>query len=167
MSSSDLRVVITGGSSGTFDIDVELEGLTELQSGSYCVMDLDYRRIGAKGSKLNSQFELALTVLTTVVSRPSAELAIVDGGFKAFSTDRPFPPEAVTIRGSAEITEVAASPFPTRTAPPGSATGSSSSPRTAIPPSISTIRSMPCAATRSRRYGRCRGAGGASSRPPA
>ena len=91
--------IVSGGSSGTFDIDVELPGLTELQAGSYCVMDLDYRRIGAKGSKLNSQFELALTVLTTVVSRPSAELAIVDGGFKAFSTDRPFPPEAVEWPG--------------------------------------------------------------------
>jgi 3-hydroxy-D-aspartate aldolase len=33
------------------------------------------------------------------VSRPSAELAIVDGGFKAFSTDRPFPPEAVEWPG--------------------------------------------------------------------
>jgi len=91
--------IVSGGSSGTFDIDVELPGLTELQAGSYCVMDIDYRRIGAKGSKINGQFELALTVLTTVVSRPSAELAIVDGGFKAFSTDRPFPPEAVEWPG--------------------------------------------------------------------
>ncbi len=91
--------IVSGGSSGTFDIDVELPGLTELQSGSYCVMDIDYRRIGAKGSKINTQFELALTVLTTVVSRPSAELAIVDGGFKAFSTDRPFVPEAVEWPG--------------------------------------------------------------------
>jgi 3-hydroxy-D-aspartate aldolase len=91
--------IVSGGSSGTFDIDVELPGLTELQAGSYCVMDIDYRRIGAKGTKLNGQFELALTVLTTVVSRPSAELAIVDGGFKAFSTDRPFPPEAVEWPG--------------------------------------------------------------------
>ena len=91
--------IVSGGSSGTFDIDVELPGLTELQSGSYCVMDIDYRRIGAKGSKINTQFELALTVLTTVVSRPSAELAIVDGGFKAFSTDRAFVPEAVEWPG--------------------------------------------------------------------
>ena len=91
--------IVTGGSTGTFDIDPELPGLTELQSGSYCVMDIDYRRIGAKGGKINDQFETALTVLTTVVSRPSAELAIVDGGFKAFSTDRPFPPETVEWPG--------------------------------------------------------------------
>ena len=81
------------------DIDVELEGLTELQSGSYCVMDLDYRRIGGRNGPAYDQFEMALTVLTTVVSRPSAELAIVDAGFKSFSTDRPFVPEAVEAPG--------------------------------------------------------------------
>jgi D-serine deaminase-like pyridoxal phosphate-dependent protein len=91
--------IVTGGSSGTFDIDVELEGLTELQSGSYCVMDLDYRRIGGRNGPAYDQFEMALTVLTTVVSRPSAELAIVDAGFKSFSTDRPFVPEAVEAPG--------------------------------------------------------------------
>ena len=40
--------VVSGGSSGTYNIDTELRG-HELQSGSYCVMDLDYRRIGGKG----------------------------------------------------------------------------------------------------------------------
>src|SRR6267142_1667490 len=40
--------IVAGGSTGTWDIDVELRGLTELQAGSYCVMDIDYRRIGAK-----------------------------------------------------------------------------------------------------------------------
>jgi len=92
--------IVTGGSSGTFDIDVELEGLTELQSGSYCVMDLDYRKIGSKsGSAVYDAFEMALTVLTTIVSRPSSELAIADGGLKAFSTDKPFVPEAVEWPG--------------------------------------------------------------------
>jgi D-serine deaminase-like pyridoxal phosphate-dependent protein len=91
--------IVSGGSSGTFDIDVELPGLTELQAGSYCVMDLDYRRIGSRAGKVNDRFEMALTVLSTVVSRPSAELAIVDAGFKAFSTDKPFVPETVEWPG--------------------------------------------------------------------
>ena len=96
----DLPVdVVTGGSSGTFNIDVELDGLTELQSGSYCVMDLDYRRIGGPRGPAYDDFEMALTVLTTVVSVPSPEMAMVDGGFKAFSTDRPFVPEAVEWPG--------------------------------------------------------------------
>jgi D-serine deaminase-like pyridoxal phosphate-dependent protein len=33
------------------------------------------------------------------VSRPSQQLAIVDAGFKAFATDRPFVPEAVEWPG--------------------------------------------------------------------
>jgi len=91
--------IVTGGSSGTFNIDVELPGLTELQAGSYCVMDLDYRRIGSPRGAAYDDFEMALTVLTTVVSVPTAEMAMVDGGFKAFSTDRPFVPEAVEWPG--------------------------------------------------------------------
>lgn len=91
--------VVTGGSSGTFNIDSELAGLTELQCGSYCVMDLDYRRIGSERGAAYDDFEMALTVLTTVVSVPSPEMAIVDGGFKAFATDRPLVPEPVERPG--------------------------------------------------------------------
>ncbi len=91
--------VVSGGSSGTFDIDSELEGLTELQSGSYSVMDLDYRRIGGKTGGDYDAFEMALTVLTTVISVPSAEMAMIDAGLKAFSTDKPFVPEAVEWPG--------------------------------------------------------------------
>src|SRR6185436_17810349 len=74
--------VVSGGSSGTYNIDTELEGLTELQSGSYCVMDLDYRRIGGKGGGAYADFEMALTVLTTVISVPSGEIAMIDAGLK-------------------------------------------------------------------------------------
>lgn len=93
--------IVAGGSTGTYDIDVELAGLTELQSGSYCVMDLDYRRIGGRAGQAFADFEMALTVVTTVVSVPTADRAMVDGGLKAFSTDRPFPPEAVEHPGIA------------------------------------------------------------------
>jgi D-serine deaminase-like pyridoxal phosphate-dependent protein len=79
--------IVAGASTGTYDIDVELDGLTELQSGSYCVMDLEYRRIGGRGGDALTDFELALTVAATVVSVPTAERAIVDAGLKAFSTD--------------------------------------------------------------------------------
>src|SRR5262249_59221603 len=84
--------IVSGGSSGTFNIDSELKGLTELQSGSYCVMDIDYRRIGGKGGGDYDDFEMALTVLTTVISVPSKEMAMVDGGLKAFSTGKPLRP---------------------------------------------------------------------------
>jgi D-serine deaminase-like pyridoxal phosphate-dependent protein len=91
--------IVAGGSTGTHDIDVELDGLTELQSGSYCVMDLDYRRIGGKTGDMLTAFEMALTVSATVVSVPTADRAMVDAGLKAFSTDKPFPPEPVERPG--------------------------------------------------------------------
>src|SRR2546428_217650 len=78
--------IVAGGSTGTWDIDIELPGLTELQAGSYCVMDLDYRRIGGRSGETLTDFEMALTVITTVVSVPTSERAMVDGGLKAFST---------------------------------------------------------------------------------
>ena len=91
--------IVAGGSTGTWDIDVELPGLTELQAGSYCVMDIEYRRIGGRAGASLTEFEMALTVITTVVSVPTAERAMVDGGLKAFSTDKPFPPESVERPG--------------------------------------------------------------------
>jgi len=90
--------IVAGASTGTYDIDSELAGLSELQSGSYCVMDLDYRRIGGRAGAALTDFELALTVVSTVVS-VAADRAMVDAGLKAFSTDKPFPPEAVERPG--------------------------------------------------------------------
>ncbi|HVN77569.1 MAG TPA: DSD1 family PLP-dependent enzyme [Terriglobia bacterium] len=85
--------IFTGGSTGTYDIDVAIEGFTELQAGSYIFMDLDYRRIGSQRGESFQDFEYALAVLTTVISQSHVGLATVDAGFKAFSTDKPFVPE--------------------------------------------------------------------------
>src|SRR5437899_3201915 len=84
---------------GAWDIDVELRGLTDLQVGSNCVMDLDYRRIGGQSGTLLTDFEMALTVVATGVSVPTRDRAMVDAGLKAFSTDKPFPPEPVERPG--------------------------------------------------------------------
>jgi D-serine deaminase-like pyridoxal phosphate-dependent protein len=85
--------MLSGGSTGTYNIDAYIDGVTELQPGSFMFMDLDYNRIGGQDGPVYQDFQNALTVLTTVVShRPG--VAIVDGGIKAFSTDRPFTPKA-------------------------------------------------------------------------
>jgi D-serine deaminase-like pyridoxal phosphate-dependent protein len=68
-------------------------GSTGLQAGSYVFMDVAYRRIGGV------DFGSALTVLATVVSATHADRVTVDAGFKAFSTDRPFGPEAHDLSG--------------------------------------------------------------------
>ena len=86
---------VSAGSTGTYRFDAEIDGLTELQPGSFVFMDADYARIGgADGTDAYTDFRTALTVITTVVSVLGDE-AIVDGGYKAFATDRPHAPEPV------------------------------------------------------------------------
>jgi 3-hydroxy-D-aspartate aldolase len=85
--------ILTGGSTGSWDVDLELPDVTELQCGSYVMMDLAYRRIGI-------DFEHAMTILATVVSANHDSFVTVDAGVKAFSTDRGYGPEP--IRGSAK-----------------------------------------------------------------
>ena len=53
--------ILTGGSTGTWDIDTDIPELTEIQAGSYVLMDMAYRRAGL-------DFEQAMTVLVTVIS---------------------------------------------------------------------------------------------------
>jgi 3-hydroxy-D-aspartate aldolase len=84
---------LTGGSTGTWDIDLAIPEITELQAGSYALMDVAYRKIGSV------PFAPAMTVLATVVSANHKGFVTVDAGFKAFATDRPFGPEAVGLPG--------------------------------------------------------------------
>ncbi|MEZ5398354.1 MAG: DSD1 family PLP-dependent enzyme [Bryobacteraceae bacterium] len=88
--------LLTGGSTGTYNIDSEIEGISELQPGSFVFMDIDYNRIGGKDGEFYGDFKNSLAVYTTVVSKPNDDLAVVDGGLKVFSTDKPFMPETRT-----------------------------------------------------------------------
>lgn len=90
--------IVTGGSTGTYRFDSENPGMTELQPGSFIFMDLDYGKIGGPDTAEYRDFRNALSVVTTVVSTPPG-FAIVDGGYKAFSTDRPFPPQPIDLPG--------------------------------------------------------------------
>jgi D-serine deaminase-like pyridoxal phosphate-dependent protein len=85
---------LTGGSTGTWDIDTTIPEMTEIQAGSYALMDVAYRRIGG------ADFGPAMTVLATVISCSHPDRVTVDAGFKAFATDRPFGPEPVNLEGA-------------------------------------------------------------------
>jgi len=85
--------ILTGGSTGTWNIDTTLEAFTELQAGSYPLMDVAYTEI------IGNQFQPALTVLARIVSANHPDRVTVDAGFKAFATDRPFGPMAVGLGG--------------------------------------------------------------------
>jgi len=91
--------IMSGGSTGTYDIDADLEGMTELQCGSYLFMDLDYARIGGRAGPVFDDFHSSLTVLAAVISRSYSDSATVDAGYKAFSTDKPFGPVPKGISG--------------------------------------------------------------------
>jgi D-serine deaminase-like pyridoxal phosphate-dependent protein len=78
--------VLTGGGTGTFDIDPDARILTELQVGSYVFMDRQYNEVWEKSGK-PPPFETSLFVQTTIISANRAGLATTDAGFKAFATD--------------------------------------------------------------------------------
>lgn len=90
---------LSGASTGTYNIDGEMDGVTELQPGSYLFMDLDYAGIGSPSSDRFDDFAHSLTVLSTVYSMPGREQAILDAGLKSFATDTPFAPKVRDIEG--------------------------------------------------------------------
>ncbi|MCL5960783.1 MAG: DSD1 family PLP-dependent enzyme [Chloroflexi bacterium] len=71
--------VVSGGGTGTYNITGPLPGITEVQAGSYIMMDTKYR--GIEGI----EFGNALSLLATVISRPTADLAITDAGMKVLT----------------------------------------------------------------------------------
>lgn len=80
--------VFSASGTGTFDIDLEVAELTELQAGSYVCMDTDYLAIGSPDDpEAFTAFQPAMRVLTTVVSRNQAGFATVDAGLKALYRD--------------------------------------------------------------------------------
>jgi 3-hydroxy-D-aspartate aldolase len=82
--------IVSGGGTGTFDIDTDAGVLTELQVGSYVFMDRQYNEVWQKPGGL-PPFESALLVQTTVISANRTGLATTDAGFKAFATDAGVP----------------------------------------------------------------------------
>lgn len=80
---------VTGAGTGSFVHERDSGVFNELQAGSYIFMDRDYadNQLGAG----DVAFEHALFVRSTVMSRASAERAIVDAGLKASSVDSGMP----------------------------------------------------------------------------
>ena len=72
--------IVSGGGTGTYDITGRTEGITDIQAGSYVLMDTAY-------AKLDIPFEQAFSVLGTVISHPKPELCVTDSGHKACTED--------------------------------------------------------------------------------
>jgi D-serine deaminase-like pyridoxal phosphate-dependent protein len=76
--------IVSGGGTGTFDLTSEVASVTEIQAGSYVLMDSTYQRI-------RPEFEPALTLLTTVVSRPEPNRLVTDAGLKTVTKEFGWP----------------------------------------------------------------------------
>jgi D-serine deaminase-like pyridoxal phosphate-dependent protein len=78
--------IVSAGGTATWDWTATTPGVTEIQAGSYVVMDNFH-------APMAGDFEKAITVLSTVISRPP-DRVIVDAGNKSLGA-----PALSTIRG--------------------------------------------------------------------
>ena len=76
--------IVSAGGTGTFDISGRIDGITEIQAGSYALMDTDYGAVGVP-------FEPAFWVVGTVVSRPARDRCVADCGHKSMTKDHSLP----------------------------------------------------------------------------
>ena len=72
---------VSVGGTHNYDVAASLPGITEVQAGSYPLMDYNYCRI-------RPEFAPAAKVLAGVISRPNLHSAIVDAGHKATGPDQ-------------------------------------------------------------------------------
>lgn len=76
--------ILTGGGTGTFDIDAEITGITDIQAGAYCLMDARYHAVDIGDNDDGFHlFEPAASIITTVVSANGDNSVIVDAGYEA------------------------------------------------------------------------------------
>ncbi len=83
--------IISAGGTGTYNITGDYPGVTEVQAGSYVLMDASYR-------KVLHDFDLAGTILSTVISRGAPDRGVLDCGMKAMSSDQ-WPPLVLGFPG--------------------------------------------------------------------
>lgn len=76
--------LVSAGGTGTHAISGRIPGVTEIQGGSYLLMDTDYQTVCP-------EFQLALSVLGTVISRRGNERLILNIGLKEISGERGLP----------------------------------------------------------------------------
>ena len=97
--------VVSCGGTGTFPYCAQQPGVTEVQVGGAIFSDMHYR------THYHVDFAPALTVLTTVTSRPTPTRVVVDAGKKEMSGDAAMPaprgmPAISAMKLSAEHTKI-------------------------------------------------------------
>ena len=84
--------IFSASGTGTFDIDLAIPELTELQVGSYACMDAEYLAVGSAADPTQfTSFTPALRLLTTVISANQSGFVTVDAGLKSLYKDGGIP----------------------------------------------------------------------------
>jgi D-serine deaminase-like pyridoxal phosphate-dependent protein len=90
--------IVSGGGTYTYRYATEIAGVTEIQTGTYLLMDSAFQEHGVR------EFDRALSILTTIVSKPSYPdangLVIVDAGRKSVSPHYGLPEVKVPASGA-------------------------------------------------------------------
>ena len=72
--------IVTGGGTGTYTITGDYPGVDEVQAGSYAAMDWWY-------TDIRPEFRQAMSILSTIISRPAPDKAILDVGRKGVGAE--------------------------------------------------------------------------------
>jgi D-serine deaminase-like pyridoxal phosphate-dependent protein len=72
--------VLSGGGTGSYDLTGLMDGVDEVQAGSYALMDHYY-------AKRRPEFAVALSVIATVISSNGSDHAVLDVGVKGVGAD--------------------------------------------------------------------------------
>ena len=84
------RQIFSGGGTGTYNIQHDVPGFTDVQVGSYLFMDMQYLAIGnAAGGPVYDDFARSLTVLATVLNNRFPGRLTTDAGAKALTLNVP------------------------------------------------------------------------------
>jgi 3-hydroxy-D-aspartate aldolase len=99
--------LVSGGGTGSYLFESTSGVFNELQCGSYAFMDADYGRIEDENGKRidHGEWENALFVLTSIMSRTRPGRAVCDAGLKSFSLDSGLP----IVHGRDDVTYINAS----------------------------------------------------------
>jgi D-serine deaminase-like pyridoxal phosphate-dependent protein len=98
---------VSVGSTPTAEHVAKVEGVTEIRPGTYVFYDRMQARLGACSLE-----ECAVVVVCTVVSRPTRDLAVIDGGSKTFATDVGPGAEPLNLEGYGHTATLSDTPAP-------------------------------------------------------
>jgi len=88
--------IVSCSGTGTYAIATGIKGVTEIQAGGGVFSDICYRKL------FNVDHPYAMTIMSTVVSRPTPRRIICDAGKKSMSGDMALP-EPIGLAGIASV----------------------------------------------------------------